>query len=145
MLPNKIFDLELKPRDFIVYSCLVRHKDNETHTCFPSRKLIAKECCITLRTVDKALASLQNLALIDLQNRKRMNNTKEQVNIMTLPTIAMRGLLVFPQMTFSIDVDTAGYTKLKYDILDGCKRKNTEKCTDRISDSTCKHRSSYDG
>ena len=29
MLPNKIFDLELKPRDFIVYSCLVRHKDNE--------------------------------------------------------------------------------------------------------------------
>ena len=65
MLPNKIFDLELKPRDFIVYSCLVRHKDNETHTCFPSRKLIAKECCITLRTVDKALASLQNLALID--------------------------------------------------------------------------------
>lgn len=64
MLPNKIFDLELKPRDFIVYSCLVRHKDNETHTCYPSRKLIAKECCITLRTVDKALASLQNLILV---------------------------------------------------------------------------------
>ena len=75
MLPNKIFDLELKPRDFIVYSCLVRHKDNETHTCYPSRKLIAKECCITLRTVDKALTSLQNLSLIDLQNRKRMNGS----------------------------------------------------------------------
>ena len=69
MLPNKIFDLELKPRDFIVYSCLVRHKDNETHTCYPSRKLIAKECCITLRTVDKALVSLQNLSLIDLQKQ----------------------------------------------------------------------------
>lgn len=75
MLPNKIFDLELKPRDFIVYSCLVRHKDNETHTCFPSRKLIAKECCVSPRTVDKALASLQTLGLIYLQNRKRMNGS----------------------------------------------------------------------
>ena len=75
MLPNKIFDLELKPRDFIVYSCLVRHKDYETHTCYPSRKLIAKECCMSPRTVDKALATLQSLGLIYLQNRKRLNGS----------------------------------------------------------------------
>ena len=86
MLPNKIFDLKLKPRDFIVYSCLVRHKDNETHTCYPSRKLIAKECCITLRTVDKALASLQNLSLIDLQNRKRMNGSNT-TNLYTITVL----------------------------------------------------------
>ena len=75
MMPNKIFDLELKPRDFIVYCCLVRHKDNNSHTCYPSRKLIAQECCVTLRTVDKALASLQSLGLVYLQNRKRMNGS----------------------------------------------------------------------
>lgn len=74
-MPNKIFDLQLKPRDFIVYCCLVRHKDNNSHTCYPSRKLIAKECCISPRTVDKALASLQSRGLISLQNRKRMNGS----------------------------------------------------------------------
>lgn len=75
MLPNTIFELKLKPRDFIVYCCLIRYKDNENHTCYPSRKLIAQECCITLRTVDKALASLQRLGMIHLQNRKRMNGS----------------------------------------------------------------------
>lgn len=75
MLPNKIFELELKPRDFIVYCCLIRHKNNENHTCYPSRKLIAQECCITPRTVDKALASFQSLGMIHLQNRKRMNGS----------------------------------------------------------------------
>ncbi len=34
-----------------------------------------------------------------------MNNENEQINILTLPTLAMRGLLVFPQMTLSIDVE----------------------------------------
>ena len=66
-----------------------KHKDYfmlETHTCFPSRKLIAKECCITLRTVDKALASLQNLALIDLQNRKRMNGSNT-TNLYTITVL----------------------------------------------------------
>lgn len=29
MVSNKIFELGLKPRDFIVYCCLLRHSDNE--------------------------------------------------------------------------------------------------------------------
>ena len=29
MLPNEIFSLGLKPRDFAVLTCLIRHKDNE--------------------------------------------------------------------------------------------------------------------
>ena len=28
MVPNRIFDLELKPRDFTVYCCLLRHSDS---------------------------------------------------------------------------------------------------------------------
>ena len=34
-----------------------------------------------------------------------MKNNNEQVNILTLPLLAMRGLLVFPQMTLSVDVE----------------------------------------
>ena len=34
-----------------------------------------------------------------------MNKENEQRNILTLPALAMRGLLVFPKMTLSIDVE----------------------------------------
>ncbi len=30
MVPNRIFNLELKPRDFTVYCCLLRHCDSES-------------------------------------------------------------------------------------------------------------------
>ena len=64
MVANKIFELGLKPRDFTVYCCLLRHRDNENSTCFPSRKLIAKECCIERKTVDSAIENLSTLGLI---------------------------------------------------------------------------------
>ncbi len=34
MVPNRIFDLELKPRDFTVYCCLLRHSDSKDGSCF---------------------------------------------------------------------------------------------------------------
>ena len=34
-----------------------------------------------------------------------MNRENEQRNILTLPTLAMRGLLVFPKMTISLDIE----------------------------------------
>ena len=36
-----------------------------------------------------------------------MNRENEQRNILTLPTLAMRGLLVFPKMTISLDIERA--------------------------------------
>lgn len=44
MVPKRVFDLELKPRDFAVYCCLIRHSDNKNSSCFPSRRVITKEC-----------------------------------------------------------------------------------------------------
>lgn len=44
IVPNRIFELELKPRDFTVYCCLLRHSDSKDGSCFPSRRVIAKEC-----------------------------------------------------------------------------------------------------
>ena len=75
MVSNKIFDLGLKPRDFIVYCCLVKHRDNEKQTCFPSRSTIAKECCNDKKTVDAAIKKLAELGLVQKINRKRMNGS----------------------------------------------------------------------
>lgn len=44
MLPNRIFSLGLKPKEFAVYCCLIRHSDREKNCCFPSGRLIAQEC-----------------------------------------------------------------------------------------------------
>lgn len=64
MVSNRIFELGLKPRDFIVYCCLLRHSDNNIRTCFPSRRLIAKECCMDRKTVDSAVENLSALGLV---------------------------------------------------------------------------------
>ena len=75
MLPNNIFSLKLKPRDLAVLACLIRHKDNKMDSCFPSRSLIAKECCIDAKTVDAALKELEDLSIILKQHRLRENGS----------------------------------------------------------------------
>ena len=64
MVPNRIFDLELKPRDFTVYCCLLRHSDSKDGSCFPSRRVIAKECGMDRKTVDSAIENLSSLGLV---------------------------------------------------------------------------------
>lgn len=73
MLSNEIFSLGLKPRDFAVLACLIRHKDNENDRCYPSRELISKECCIKIKTVDAALKQLEKRSLIVKKHRLRKN------------------------------------------------------------------------
>jgi len=74
MVPNRVFDLGLKPRDFSVYCCLIRHSD-EKMRCFPSRKLIATECGIDRKTVDSAIENLSSLGLVKKIQRHRENGT----------------------------------------------------------------------
>ena len=71
MLPNNIFSLELKPRDLAVLARLIRHKDNDNNSCFPSRSLIAKECRIDAKTVDAALRELEDRSIIIKKHRYR--------------------------------------------------------------------------
>ena len=63
MVPNSIFELELKPRELAVYCCLLKYCD-EDMTCYPSRSTIGKDCCIDKCTVDKALGGLIQKGLI---------------------------------------------------------------------------------
>ena len=75
MVANKIFELGLKPRDFSVYCCLLYHSDKKMQ-CFPSRKLIATECCMDKKTVDSAIENLSVLGLIKKICRHRENGTR---------------------------------------------------------------------
>lgn len=76
MVPNRIFDLELKPRDFTVYCCLLRHSDSKDGSCFPSRRVIAKECGMDRKTVDSAIENLSSLGLVKKIQRHREDGTR---------------------------------------------------------------------
>ena len=76
IVANSIFELKLKPRDFTVYCCLLRHADIANHTCFPSRRTISKECQIDKKTVDVALNSLSDIGLIRKITRTRFDGSK---------------------------------------------------------------------
>lgn len=64
MVPNRIFELEPKPRDFTVYCCLLRHSGSKDSSCFPSRRAIAKECGMDRKTVHSAIENLSSLGLV---------------------------------------------------------------------------------
>ena len=74
MLSNSIFKQGLKPREFIVYCCLVKHSD-KNGVCFPSRRLIAEECCIDKKTVDAAIISLEKAGLVKNKTRRRQDGS----------------------------------------------------------------------
>lgn len=76
IVANRIFELQLKPRDFAVYCCLLRHADITNHTCFPSRRLISEECQSDKKTVDVALNSLIDIGLIRKITRTRYDGSK---------------------------------------------------------------------
>ena len=74
MLSNSIFKQCLKPREFMVYCCLVKHSD-KNGICFPSRRLIAEECCIDKKTVDAAIISLEKSGLVKKKKRRRQDGS----------------------------------------------------------------------
>ena len=68
LIPNGIFKERLKPKEFIVY-CYLKFRSDYSFSCFPSRKLIAKECCISLPTLDSALKGLEDKGFISVSRR----------------------------------------------------------------------------
>ena len=74
IISNRISDYRLKPRDYTVYCCLVKHSD-KNGVCFPSRRLIAEECCIDKKTADTAIKNLEKAGLVTKQKRKRQDGS----------------------------------------------------------------------
>lgn len=75
VVANRIFELGLKPKEFAVFCCLLRHSDDRMQ-CFPSRRLIAKECGISLTTVDLALDQLSGMGLVYKVSRNRKDGSR---------------------------------------------------------------------
>lgn len=76
IVDNYIFELGLKPIPFTVYCCLIKHRDERSGSCFPSRKKIAVLCSISLQSVDNALKELEVIGLIQKQERYRSNGSR---------------------------------------------------------------------
>ena len=69
IIPNCIFEEKLEARDFAVYCYLFYRADKKKFNCYPSRSTIAKNCCMTEPTVDKALKILGEKCLINITHR----------------------------------------------------------------------------
>ena len=74
IISNRISDYRLKSRDYAVYCCFVKHSDKKGG-CFPSRRLIAEECCIDKKTVDAAIISLEKAGLVKKKKRRRQDGS----------------------------------------------------------------------
>ena len=85
MVPNSIFELELKPREFAVYCCLLKYCD-EDMTCYPSRSTIGKDCCIDECTVDKALGGLIHKGLVQKASRYFTDGARDS-NLYTVASL----------------------------------------------------------
>ena len=75
IISNRINDYRLKPRNYAVYCCLVKHSD-KNGVCFQSRRLIAAECCIDKKTVDAAIRNLEKAGLVIKRKHRRQGGTK---------------------------------------------------------------------
>ena len=75
IISNRISDYRLRPRDYAVYCCLVKHSD-KNGVCFPLRRLIAEECCIDKKTLDAAIRSLEKAGLVKKKKRRRQDGKR---------------------------------------------------------------------
>lgn len=85
MVPNSIFELELKPRELAVYCCLLKYCD-EDMTCYPSRSTIGKDCCMDESTVDKAITGLIFKGLVQKSPRYYEDGAKDS-NLYTVANL----------------------------------------------------------
>ena len=61
-----------------VQSIAKRHRQKHSDkngVCFPSRRLIAEECCIDKKTVDAAIISLEKKGLVKKKKRCRQDGS----------------------------------------------------------------------
>ena len=81
IVPSKVFDLGLTPYEFSVLCYLIMRSDNDTHTCFPSEKGIARACGISNSTVTRVVKSLESKQLIKV--KRQYAATKNGMNRQT--------------------------------------------------------------
>ena len=79
MVPNEVFDLNLKPQQFAVL-CYILKCCDESNTCYPSIHTIAEACAISDNTVRESIKflckrkSLPNRAVLRSANTARFSH-----------------------------------------------------------------------
>lgn len=63
-LPNEIFSLKLSPGALAVYSYLLYCEDRKTYQCYPSYASIGKSVSMSVNTVRKYVAELEEQGLV---------------------------------------------------------------------------------
>ena len=85
LLPNSIFEENMKPRDFAVYSFLVSRKDS-VGECWYSVEHIAEYCNIHPNTARRALHWLEEYCYIEI--KKSFLDGMQQTNLYKVNKIA---------------------------------------------------------
>jgi hypothetical protein len=75
---------EIGPTAFLVYAVLVKHVDNESQTCYPSATRLARSTGLTVRTIRKAIKTLESHKLISIKQRRNEKNAGFASNIYTI-------------------------------------------------------------
>jgi predicted transcriptional regulator len=68
VMPRAMFEYKLSPRAIAVYTYLLS-LSNKHGESYPSREIIAKKCCMSVPTVDKALKELIDKLLVEKSYR----------------------------------------------------------------------------
>ena len=84
-VPNDIFGSGIEKRAFVVYCYLSRCSDMKTRQCYPSLKTIAKACNLSVTTVRRALADLEDGGWIDIA--QRFTDNGQESNLYTVLNI----------------------------------------------------------
>lgn len=84
-VPNDIFGSGIEKRAFVVYCYLSRCSDMKTRQCYPSLKTIAKTCNLSVTTVRRALADLEDGGWIDIA--QRFTDNGQESNLYTVLNI----------------------------------------------------------
>lgn len=87
MVPNREAYRALKPNAKVVYVALCDYAD-ETGTCWPSRRTVAKDTGLSLSSVDRSLRELVKAGVIEKQTRIKDNgdNASNVYQIMIVAT-----------------------------------------------------------
>ena len=74
IVPSKVFSLGLTPYELAIVFYLCMRADNEKHTCWPSEKLMARECGMSLRTIRNVLRRLEKANIISKESHYEMSH-----------------------------------------------------------------------
>ena len=80
LMPNHLFALKLKPREFVVYAYLRKCVDNRTYQCWPSYQTIANATDMSKSTVKRCVDRLLEMRLVDAERTCRFTQTGKKVN-----------------------------------------------------------------